>query len=380
MSAPQTHPIVLKVQEHLVGTLGPPTELFDVAPDPSDDGAFALSLAYFAPQGPAAPVVFGSCGAALHRMSDGRRIEGLILMHQAPAPSAFEGVQRLLAQFAAFPRANPEPLQFGDVVRAQGMLQDFCKMDAVLFMPPVPFAPEFHTVGLSPEEQIEFVWLLPVFEAEAEYAMQHGPQALLMLFTAQGLNLTDLGRPHADTQVSPEDAAQQAQTATERFEEQTEVAQSLPATGTEPTSSDAERRQPRAPQSGPSTPRKGAPRAHGAVKAPSKKREVRFDLKAKPDGAAVQKKAAKKKRKPVPPPRPKPEPERPLTKQEAAEAKKKRIEVLKKAAKDAEKRAAIRHAGDDPAPAQSKPEPAKPRQMRPRRRGIRTTQGPRGPQ
>lgn len=376
MSAPQTHPIVLKVQEHLVGTLGPPTELFDVAPDPSDEGATALSLAYFAPQGPEAPVVFATCGAALHQMADGRRIEGLILMHQAPAPSAFEAVQRLLAQFSAFPRTNPEPIQFGDVVRAQGMLQDFCGMEAVLFMPPVPFAPEFHEVAPGADESVEFVWLLPVYEAEAEYAMQHGPQALLMLFTAQGLNLTDLGRPHADTQISPEDAAQEAQAASDRLAEQTEVAKTLPPTGVQPSKVKDRRAAPAASNAGA---RKPAPRAHGAVKAPTKKHEVRFDLKAKPDTAAIQKKAAAKKRKPATPRPPKPEPARPLTEQEEAAAKQKRIEVLKKAAKEAEKRAAIRHAGDDPNPT-AQPARPEPRQIRPRRRGVRTTLGPRGSQ
>ncbi len=211
MSSLDDNPQILLVRKHLVEHLGPPEEVFEVTGSPLPNSPVqALNLAYFAPQGPAAPVVFASCGASLFQMKDGRRVEALVLLRREPQGDAFEAVHRLLGSFALFPEENDEVIQVGDVVKAPEDLTQFCRMDAVLFMPPVPFVPSFHKFALSETESIEMIWLLPVYQQEAEYAIANGPQALMMLFAAQGVDLTEPQRDCADTSTDPKAAEEQA--------------------------------------------------------------------------------------------------------------------------------------------------------------------------
>ncbi|MBK6685009.1 MAG: suppressor of fused domain protein [Deltaproteobacteria bacterium] len=210
MAADQ-HPDVLLVRKHLVEHLGQPDEVFEISGSPIPNSPVqSLNLAYFAPGGPHSPVVFATCGASLYRMADGRRVEGLIILRREPNGVGFEGVNKLLGSFALFAESTGQAVRIGDVVRAPTELKQFCQMDAVLFLPPVPFVPQFHQLPVTRNEQVDLIWLLPVYEEEAEYALKNGPQALMLLFAAQGLDLTDPERSEANTLVRPEDAADMA--------------------------------------------------------------------------------------------------------------------------------------------------------------------------
>lgn len=211
------HPDVLLVRKHLVEHLGQPDEVFEISGSPIPNSPVqVLNLAYFAPAGPHAPVVFATCGASQYRMPDGRRVEGLIILKREPPAQGFEGVNRLLGSFALFAEGTGQAVRLGDVVRAPEELRSFCTMDAVLFLPPVPFVPAFHSLQVTRNERVELVWLLPVYAAEAEYALKHGPQALMVVFAAQGLDLTDPERAEANTFITPEDAAEMAKRAAEQ--------------------------------------------------------------------------------------------------------------------------------------------------------------------
>lgn len=383
MSELDDNPTVLKVRHHLVEFLGAPDEVFELSGSPVPGSPMtALNLAYFAPQGPQGPVVFATCGACLAPMADGRRVEGLVLLRKQPSQPVFDAIQRLLAQFALFPETSSAAVQLGDVVRAAEMLRPMCAMDAVLFMPPVPFVPGFHRAAIDKEHFVDLVWLLPVYEAEAQYAMQHGPQALMMLFAAQGVDLTDLARSVADTDVDPAQAEAQAQQATQQAQERAKNQPPPPPKPNKPTRraapqggaiqaneagptvrvqrrsatgrpnpggpSASEPAQPQDPARG--RPRTGAAAARGggrsrvAVRAPSRKEEIRFDLSAtaKPgQGTSAPKRAAAppspRAKRAAPPPVQTPE--------QLAAAKAKRVEALKQAAREAAERAALRHSG-----------------------------------
>lgn len=206
------NPDILLVRKHLVEHLGPPQEVFEVRGSPIKSSPIqALHLSYFAPGGPEAPVVFATCGACLFKMKDGRRVEAMMLLRREPSRDAFSSIHRLLSSFAIFSEANNEAVRIGDVVRAPEDLHRFCQMDAILFLPPVPFVESFHRIALTREQQVELIWLLPVFEKEAAYALKYGPQALMMLFAAQGLDLTQTDRDEANTLIQPDDARQMAQ-------------------------------------------------------------------------------------------------------------------------------------------------------------------------
>jgi hypothetical protein len=206
------NPDILLVRKHLVEHLGPPAEVFEVRGSPIKTSPIqALHLSYFAPGGPEAPVVFSTCGACLYKMNDGRRVEAMMLLRREPNRDAFSAIHRLLSSFAIFSEANNEAVRIGDVVRAPDDLHKFCGMDAILFLPPVPFVETFHKIPITKGDHVELIWLLPVYEAEASYALKYGPQALMMLFAAQGLDLTQSDRDEANTLIQPEDARALAQ-------------------------------------------------------------------------------------------------------------------------------------------------------------------------
>lgn len=212
-----SNPDILLVRKHLVQHLGPPQEVFEVRGSPIPTSPIqALHLSYFAPGGPEAPVVFATCGACLFKMNDGRRVEALMLFRRQPTVESFPPIHRVLASFAIFSEANNEAVRIGDVVRAPEDLHQFCRMDAVLFLPPVPFVETFHRIALTQGESVDVVWLLPVYEKEASYALTYGPQALMLLFAAQGLDLTDTARTEADTDIAPEAARALAQQRSEQ--------------------------------------------------------------------------------------------------------------------------------------------------------------------
>lgn len=202
---------VLLVRQHFVQNLGQPDEVVEVRGNPVQGSAIQkLQLAYFAPSGPGSPVVFATCGACQGTMKDGRRVEGIIVLRQEPAREAFASIHRLLCSFASFAEANEGAIRTGDVIRSPEELRQFSTMDAILFLPPVTFAAGFRQVALTSGSVADVVWLLPVYESEAAYALLHGPQALLLLFAAQGLNLTEMTRDEANTLIAPEDAAKMA--------------------------------------------------------------------------------------------------------------------------------------------------------------------------
>jgi hypothetical protein len=132
-----------------------------------------------------------------------------LILRREPDGDAFDAVHKMLASFALFAEANDQVVRHGDVVRAPDELSKFCDMDALLFMPPIPFVQSFHKVAVT-DGEVEILWLLPVFDAEAEYALTHGPQSLMMLFAAQGLDLTEPRRGEANTLMEPKDAAEMA--------------------------------------------------------------------------------------------------------------------------------------------------------------------------
>jgi hypothetical protein len=214
------HPHIQAVQRHLMDHLGPPDEVFEVSGSPLPTSPVqTLNLAYFAPAGPDSPVVYVTCGASLFAMKDGRRVEALTILRREPTPEQADAVHRLLGSFALFAELNDEVVRVGDVVRAENELAKLSRMDTVLFMPPVPFVPSFYRVsvpsGPTAGAEVEMIWLLPVYASEAAYALKHGAQALMMLFAAQDLDLTDPSRAEANTLLDPREAQVRAQRAAE---------------------------------------------------------------------------------------------------------------------------------------------------------------------
>ncbi len=201
-------PEILAVRQHLVSHLGAPADVVSIRGNPDPKARLQeIEVATFAPGGTDQPVVFATCGVSRIELADGRFVEGMTIVHRMPSKAHTEAIQRLLGSFALFVEQNTQPVGLGDVVRSKDDVEAFSDMEALVFMPPLPFVESFHEFGREDGGEVEMLWVLPVYEDEAQYALDHGPGPLMMLFAAQRLDLTYMKREEANTLVSPEDAA-----------------------------------------------------------------------------------------------------------------------------------------------------------------------------
>lgn len=171
----------------------------------------SLEIAFFAPGGGDAPVLFATCGASQVVMKDGRRMEGIFMLRPRPTLEGAEAVARLLGSLALYAERQGVAIGVGDVIPARDDLASISNLDAIVLMPPVSFVPAFRRIEWR-DRAAEVLWALPVYQEEASYALEHGPEALLTLFAAQGLDLSRMDRDQANTLLLPEDAKVLAET------------------------------------------------------------------------------------------------------------------------------------------------------------------------
>lgn len=201
------------VRQHLYAHLGPAGEAEVLEGNPLPGSPVQrLDLPFFYPEGPLTVAVFATIGASAFAMPDGGRLEGLFLCREPPERDAFTHVHALLAAFATQAEATGATLDFGDVVPAQALLAPLAPMDAVLLLPPVPVSAELAHLALPNEARVDFAWLMPVFEDEAEFAIREGAQRLMALFAFEQVDPCDLGRRRVDVSRAVPDvgALQQA--------------------------------------------------------------------------------------------------------------------------------------------------------------------------
>lgn len=166
-------PAQLAVLKHLVQRLGAPQRRIALPGQRSE-------IAVYAPA-PEAPAMYISCGLSEERA--GRRLVELILIFQPqPAQSMEPTIAETLLAFGEHDLAAEQTVAMPTTGRA------LWPMDKLLLLPPLTFPEDFRRLSLPDGTEVELLWALPVFETEAQYAAAHGSDALLDLFSAQALN------------------------------------------------------------------------------------------------------------------------------------------------------------------------------------------------
>jgi hypothetical protein len=192
------------VRTHLATFLGPPGETLEL----ENEGASTvrrLRVPLFLPENDFTLTVLATVGASAFAMADGARLEGLLILRKEPPRALYEDLAALLASFASYAETHGAVLDVGDVIPAREALAPLCAMSSLLLLPPFPLGPEVAAAQLEDETRVDFTWLVPVHEAEADYAMRHGAQALVGLCTVGGVDLLRLDRACANTAVPPPD-------------------------------------------------------------------------------------------------------------------------------------------------------------------------------
>lgn len=131
------------------------------------------------------PVVYISCGAS-SILREGVREEFLIV-----APEADEIHREHLAMIANF-HADRElaPLEPGRIVNVGRPWAANSRCDHFLVSLPYIQGPEFEWCHVD-DERVRFLWLTPITRAEADYAREHGAEALESLLEENGVVVTE---------------------------------------------------------------------------------------------------------------------------------------------------------------------------------------------
>lgn len=182
----------IRVEEHAAAHLGEPLSSIEMELSPRPGKKITeLGVSCFA-SGEGSNVVFATAGAYGCRMSDGRRVEAVMMLKEAPNEAMTEAVSTLLASFVLL--SERRTLRYGDVVRAPALLRKVkTEMDAMVVLPPMPFAASFQRTSLI-EGEVEWLWLVPLFRGEAKLALTEGAAELVLRLAKEGIDLTDLRR------------------------------------------------------------------------------------------------------------------------------------------------------------------------------------------
>jgi hypothetical protein len=193
---------ILAVRNHLMTFLGAPSGIVELKGNQAQSTLLKLEIGVFTPGGKDGPVLMATCGASLVPMNDGRRLEGILIAKRAPPKERAGALHALLAGFATYAEKNNVALGVGAVIPAAKELSPLCNMTAMALFPPLPVKEDFWHLA-HPEHQVEFVWLVPLYEAEAEFCLEKGPGKLHKLFAEQGTDLADLQRDPVSLDGNP---------------------------------------------------------------------------------------------------------------------------------------------------------------------------------
>ena len=101
----------------------------------------------------------------------------------------------LLAMSAYYHEEHP--LEWGQLVPIGEPWLTGSSCGEFLLSTPYPFSPDMQTCHVDDERRVDFLWLLPVTDAESEYMDANGQEALESRFDEIGLEYWDVARASA---------------------------------------------------------------------------------------------------------------------------------------------------------------------------------------
>jgi hypothetical protein len=195
--------IITAVRDHLSSFLGSPLKVVSADMNDPELSFSSVELAMFN-AAPDQPTIFTTCGLANHQTLDGQRRELVFIAQDGLQPSIQSAVFNLLASMVVFAAKAVPPLNYGGMIAAEEELSIITPMGGLIFFPPFILVDEFHSFIAFDGSSVQLLWMVPIYEREADYAAQFEPQILAKLFGANELNLSDLQRPIANVDMNPE--------------------------------------------------------------------------------------------------------------------------------------------------------------------------------
>ena len=141
-----------------------------------------------APDGPGKPWIYATCGAA-QSAADGETGAEYVLL----SPAADAVIVEMLAALATVNADAPEGLGVGSIIALGRSWIASSWARHLLVLPPYPFGPGFELVD-GKQGRTVVLWLVPIFAVEAQYAREHGYEALEQLIERSEANVADPAR------------------------------------------------------------------------------------------------------------------------------------------------------------------------------------------
>ncbi|MDP8967568.1 MAG: suppressor of fused domain protein [Actinomycetota bacterium] len=138
-----------------------------------------------APGGTGQPWIYATCGAA-----QGAEGAEYVLL----APGADAAIVEMLAALATLNADAPTGIGVGSIIALGRSWTASSWARHVLVLPPYPFPAEFAVCEEEGERRIVVLWLVPILAVEAQYAREHGYEALEQLIETRAANLADPAR------------------------------------------------------------------------------------------------------------------------------------------------------------------------------------------
>ena len=141
-----------------------------------------------APDEAGKPWIYATCGAA-QCAADGAAGAEYVLF----TPAADAVIVEMLAALATVNADAPQGLGVGSIIALGRSWIASSWARHLLVLPPYPFGPGFELVD-GEQGRTVVLWLVPIFAAEAQYAREHGYEALEQLIERSEANVADPAR------------------------------------------------------------------------------------------------------------------------------------------------------------------------------------------
>ena len=135
------------------------------------------------------PWIYATCGAAQSGAAGEPGAEYVLL-----APGADPAIVEMLAALAMLDADAPAGIGVGSIIALRRPWTASSWARHVLVLPPYPFEPEFAVCEHDGERRIVVLWLVPILAVEAQYAREHGYEALEQLIETREANVADPAR------------------------------------------------------------------------------------------------------------------------------------------------------------------------------------------
>lgn len=175
--------------EHVERHLGPIAGTWDTDPDGNE---LPFQIVHYEPgKGPVGTEIFTTLGLSDFPLGPhGVRIELLMIVPLRLTPGT---IPPILHHAGALPLEADEVPELGDTFSAVDGLREVSPMDCLYVGRPLFQRPEFSPFD-NGFERVHFLWLIPVYDVEAEFVEDHGWQAFEQLMWDLDVDPTDVVR------------------------------------------------------------------------------------------------------------------------------------------------------------------------------------------